>query len=251
MKKYNIQNYIRYKEDVKTSIANLEGKFYDEYTRNELIIKFLPLVESLARKFATSQQASGVLSINDLLQEGSIGLILAVDKIDWQMIDESPDVEKTLKSFLSKRIKGQIRRAIDMKRGDIRIPEHKLNEIRNNPEDDKMVSMFFNSIFSSIDESTRSDDNPIYNIEDKTPSYNIHLMNAYLMGLIKEHLTHEQGEVVRLSYGLDCDKHSAIQIAKKLNMQVNTAIVRVSQIKRDGIKSLIANTKPSQVIDYL
>jgi DNA-directed RNA polymerase specialized sigma subunit len=71
MKKYNIQNYIRYKEDVKTSIANLEGKFYDEYTRNELIIKFLPLVESLARKFATSQQASGVLSINDLLQEGS------------------------------------------------------------------------------------------------------------------------------------------------------------------------------------
>ena len=26
MKKYNIQNYIRYKEDVKTSIANLEGK---------------------------------------------------------------------------------------------------------------------------------------------------------------------------------------------------------------------------------
>jgi len=159
MKKYNIQNYIRYKEDVKTSIANLEGKFYDEYTRNELIIKFLPLVESLARKFATSQQASGVLSINDLLQEGSIGLVLAVDKIDWQMIDESPDVEKTLKSFLSKRIKGQIRRAIDMKRGDIRIPEHKLNEIRNNPEDDKMVSMFFNSIFSSIDESTRSDDN--------------------------------------------------------------------------------------------
>ena len=25
MKKYNIQNYLRYKEDVKTSIANLEG----------------------------------------------------------------------------------------------------------------------------------------------------------------------------------------------------------------------------------
>ena len=37
---------------------------------------------------------------------------------------------KTLKSFLSKRIKGGIRRAIDKNRGDIRIPEHKLNEIR-------------------------------------------------------------------------------------------------------------------------
>ena len=43
------------------------------------------------------------------------------------MIDESPDVEKTLKSFLSKRIKGAIRRAIDINRGDIKIPEHKLN----------------------------------------------------------------------------------------------------------------------------
>jgi hypothetical protein len=28
MKKYNVQNYIRYKADVKKSIANLEGKFW-------------------------------------------------------------------------------------------------------------------------------------------------------------------------------------------------------------------------------
>ena len=179
MKKYNIKNYIRYKEDLKKSMPI--DKAFEDYTRDELIIKFLPLVESLSRKFATSQQASGVLSINDLLQEGSIGLTLAVDKIIWETILESDDKEKTIKSFLSKRIKGQIRRAIDMKRGDIRIPEHKLNEIRNNPEDDKMVAMFFNSIFSSIDEKPMNEDNFVYNIEDNSPSYNIGLMNAYLM----------------------------------------------------------------------
>ena len=39
MKKYNIQNYIRYKADVKKSIANLEGKFWDEYTRDETYSK--------------------------------------------------------------------------------------------------------------------------------------------------------------------------------------------------------------------
>ena len=83
MKKYNIQNYLRYKEDVKTSIANLEGIIWDEYTADELIVKFLPLVENLARKFSTSDQASGVLSINDLIQCGSEGLIKAVHKIDW------------------------------------------------------------------------------------------------------------------------------------------------------------------------
>ena len=138
MKKYNIQNYLRYKEDVKTSIANLEGLMWDEYNTDELIIKFLPLVENLARKFSTSDQASGVLSINDLIQCGSEGLTKAVNKIDWEVLNASEDIEKTLKSFLSKRIKGAIRRRIDMARGNIRIPEHKLNAIRKNPNDKKL-----------------------------------------------------------------------------------------------------------------
>ncbi len=68
MKKYNIQNYVRYQAAVTKSIARVEGKFWDEYTKEELIIKFLPLTENIARKFSTSDQASGVLSINDLIQ---------------------------------------------------------------------------------------------------------------------------------------------------------------------------------------
>ena len=104
MKKYNIQNYIRYKEDVKKSICNIEGKFWDEYDRNELIVKFMPLVENLSRKFSTSQQASGVLSINDLIQIGNEALVRAVDKLEMSRVIESDDLEKTLKSFLSKRI---------------------------------------------------------------------------------------------------------------------------------------------------
>jgi RNA polymerase sigma factor (sigma-70 family) len=249
MKKYNVQNYIRYKEDLKKSIPS--EKFYDEYTRDELIIKFMPLVENLARKFSTTQQASGVLSINDLIQEGNSGLVKAVDKIDWLMIDESSDVEKTLKSFLSKRIKGAIRRAIDINRGDVKIPEHKLNQIRKNPDDDKMVSLFFNSVFSSYDENYNDEENPIYQIEDKSTPYNIDLLNIYLLGLMKEHLTPIEYEVLRLSFGLDCDKHSANYIANKLKINVNTANVRVSQIKREAIDKLIANTDPTQVIDYL
>ena len=50
MKKYNIQNYIRYKADVKQSVARIEGRFWDEYTKDELMVKFLPLVENIARK---------------------------------------------------------------------------------------------------------------------------------------------------------------------------------------------------------
>lgn len=212
----------------------------------------MPLVENLARKFSTTQQASGVLSINDLIQEGNKGLILAVDKLDWAMIDESPDVEKTLKSFFSKRIKGAIRRAIDINRGDIRIPEHKLNEIRKNPKDQKIVAMFFNSVFSSIDENfNNEEEDPIYQIADKSEPYNIQILNIYLKGLMKKYLTPIEYEVLRLSYGLDCEKHSANYIANKLNINVSTANVRVSQIKREAIDRLIANTDANQVIDYL
>jgi len=80
MKKYNVKNYVRYKNDIKASMP--EDKPYLDYTRDELIIKFLPLVENMAHKFATSQQASGILDITDLIQEGSKGLIAAVDKIE-------------------------------------------------------------------------------------------------------------------------------------------------------------------------
>ena len=251
MKKYNVQNYIRYKEDVKKSMP--DNKPYNTYTRNELIIKFMPLVENLARKFSTTQQASGVMSILDILQEGSSGLTKAVDKIDWSMLNESEDIEKTLKSFLSKRIKGAIRRAIDRNRGDMRIPEHQLNNMRKNPKDKKMVEIFFNSIFLSIDAQVTNDDeeNMMYQIADKSEPYNIQLMNLYLKSLMQKHLTHNEYEVLRMSYGLDCDKYSAKAIAKELNIIGVSDYVRVSELKKQAVQKLIDNVDHSQVLDYL
>mgnify|MGYP001064732420 FL=1 len=251
MKKYNVQNYIRYKEDVKKSMP--DDKPYNTYTRNELIIKFMPLVENLARKFSTTQQASGVMSILDILQEGSSGLTKAVDKIDWSMLNESENIEKTLKSFLSKRIKGAIRRAIDRNRGDMRIPEHQLNNMRKNPKDKKMVEIFFNSIFLSIDAQVTNDDeeNMMYQIADKSEPYNIQLMNLYLKSLMQKHLTHNEYEVLRMSYGLDCDKYSAKAIAKELNIIGVSDYVRVSELKKQAVQKLIDNVDHSQVLDYL
>jgi len=239
MKKYNIQNYIRYKNDVEKTIARNEGLTWGEMSRDQLVAQFLPLVENLARKFSTSDQASGVLSINDLIQEGNYGLVAAVDKINWDTILDSEDPEKTIKSFLSKRIKGAIRRAIDINRGDVRIPEHKLNEIRKSPDDERMVAMFFNSVFSSIDAYDSDDENPHFQVPDTSEPYN------------KEYLTPLQYDVVRLSYGLDQDKMPATQIAVYCNINVATANVRISQIKKEAIDTLIANTDPSQVLDFL
>ena len=251
MRKYNVQNYIRYKEDLKRSMPKHE--VYEMLRREQLIVKFIPLVENLARKFSTSQQASGVLTIMDLIQIGSESLIKAVDKLDWAVLSESDDIEKTLKSFFSKRIKGGIRRRIDMHRGDIRIPEHKMNEIRRNPKDKKMVEMFFNSMFLSIDAQPANDEGEqmIHQIADKSEPYNIALLNSYLKSLLLKHLNTKEYEVLRLSYGLDCDKHTAKEIAAKLNIDGVSNYVRVSELKKQAVQKLIDNVDHSQVIDYL
>lgn len=246
MKKYNVENYIRYKKDLDES---LKRNIKEE--REKIIVDNLGLVENIARKFSTTQQASGVLTINDLIQEGSIGLIYAVDKIDWNTITDSTDPERTLKSFLSKRIKGAIRRAIDINRGNIRIPEHKLNEMRKNTDQEqKMVEMFFNSIFTSIDDFP-ADNNMIYEIPDKTQKYNLDILNKYLLSIMEANLNIKEYDVLRMSYGLDCDKMSAKEIAEKLKIDGAAAFVRISQIKRAAIDKLIETTDPAQVIDFL
>ena len=253
MKHYNIQNYIRYKKDVEETIKRIELKeHFSLYDRDKLITLFLPLVENVARKFATSQQASGVMSINDLIQEGNLNLIKAVDRIDWPRIQDSEDQEKTMKSFLSKRIKGGIRREIDKNRGQMRLPEHVTNSIRKNfGKDKKAVAMFFNSIFLSIDAGTRDDDDLFLQIEDKSEPYNQQFLNMYLMSLLKSHLIPKEVDVLRLSYGLDCDKHSAKEIAKYLGIEGSGAYVRVSQLKKQAVDKLIENVDHSQVLDYL
>ena len=249
MKKYNVKNYIRYKEDLKVSMP--VDKPYEFYTRDELIVRFLPLVENISRKFATSQEASGVMSILDIMQEGSVNLTKAVDKIDWEKLVDSEDVEKSLKSFLSKRIRGGIRRAIDKNRGTMRIPEHKLNEMRRSGgKDKKMVEMFFNSIFLSVDAKPANED-MVYQIPDKSDPYNEQLLNAYLMSLLNKYLTDDEAYVLSKSYGLTGKKLSAKQIAKDLGIQGVSDYVRVSELKKQAVQKLIDTVDHSQVLDYL
>ena len=251
MKKYNVKNYVRYKEDLKRSNGKIPIKNFIDYTPAELKIVFLPLVENIGRKFATSQEASGVMSINDIIQEGSFQLCKAVDKIDRLRLMQSEDIEQTLKSFLAKRIRGGIRREIDKNRGTMRIPEHKLNEIRKDGgKDKKIVAMFFNSIFLSID-ANPNDDNMVYQIPDKSDPYNETLLNTYIMSLLSKNLEWNEMLVLSKSYGLDGPKWSANEIATALELKGVSAYVRVSELKKQAVQKLIDNVDHSQVLDYL
>ncbi len=249
MKNYDNYNYSRYKADIKANMP--EGKFWDEYTRDELIIKFLPLVENIARKFSTSDSAIGVMNITDLIAMGHVGLIQAVDKIQWKQIFDSKDPERTLKSYLAKRIRGAIRRSTDTNRSPMRIPEHKLNDIRKGFEDDlDKQAMFYNSMFQSIDEPVQED--MFVQLEDESKDPLLKEKLAYkIRDLMLKHLTDREYNVLKLSFGLDCDKLSAKQIAEKLNMKGSSSYVRVSQLKRQAINKLKNVMNYSQVVDYL
>ena len=249
MKQYNSDNFNRYKKDVKASQP--EGKFWDEYSRDELIIKFMPLVENIARNFKDSDAANGVVSMPDRIQFGHIGLIKAVDKIQWKQIFESKDPERTLKSYLAKRIRGAIRRSVDGNRAGMRLPEHKLNEIRRNFNEDNSL-LFFNSMFESIDQQLDDENSYLYQIEDKSEDPYLHSkLHNMLRNIMLKVLTDREYHVIRLSYGINCDKQSAKQIANYLNMDGVSSYVRVSQLKKQAINKLKNSLTYSQVADYL
>ena len=71
------------------------------------------------------------------------------------------------------------------------------------------------------------------------------------MSLLKNHLDWKEYEVLRLSYGLDCEKHNATEIAKQLGINGSSSYVRVSQLKKQAVDKLIENVDHSQVLDYL
>ena len=252
MKKYNIKNYVRYKEDVKVLIEKIPIRDFIDYTNEELKIIFLPLVENVARKFSTAQEASGVMSILDLIQEGALQLNKAVNKLDRDKLEKSEDKSKSLKSFFAKRIRGGIRREIDKNRAQMRIPEHKLNEIRKDGgKDKKMVAMFFNSMFLSIDNKPYNDEDMIYQIPDRSDPYNETLLNSYIMSLLNKYLNFNEMLVLSKSYGLDGPKWSANEIATALEIKGISAYVRVSELKKQAVQKLIDNVDHSQVLDYL
>ena len=78
MKKYNVTNYVRYKKEVERIQEELPEVIDSDYTplsNDQMIKKFLLLVFNLAHKQSTTQQASGEMSINDLIQEGNLEIL--------------------------------------------------------------------------------------------------------------------------------------------------------------------------------
>lgn len=248
MKKYNVQNYIRYKNDLETTTRINEQKFDDE----NLVIKYLPLVESIARRFSTESKYIGILTIEDLIQEGSIGLIKALKNVDEEVLMSSVDPDATLKSFLSKRIKGTIRRAINNNRSNMRIPESEMNRLKKKSKetnsDEEIINQFLQAIFLQLDNTNANGDSFINNVVDDSEDY---LHNDDLLKMIRLYLNEKEQVVVMRSFGIDCDRKKAKDIALEIGLKGENSQVRVSEIKRAAIMKLCNSLDKNQFIKFL
>jgi RNA polymerase sigma-B factor len=82
----------------------------DRVARDELITRYLPLVRSLARRFASRGQP-----VDDLIQVGSIGLIKAIDRFDLERGVE-------LSTYATPTILGEIKRYFRDKGWAVKVP---------------------------------------------------------------------------------------------------------------------------------
>ena len=131
----------------------------------------------------------------------------------------------------------------------MRIPEHKLNEIRKSKEENK--GLLYNSVFTSVEDMIKDAEGLSYDIPDISDEIDYESLSNFLVKTLDEKLTAKEASIIKLSYGLNCEKHSAKEIATILNIKGDSAYVRISQLKRQAIDKLKATLDHSQVIDYL
>jgi RNA polymerase sigma factor (sigma-70 family) len=238
MKQYNTENFDRFKKDI-----NGRELYY--------------LVEKIARKFNTSESAIGALTLEDLIQEGMLGFVKAVAKVDHSLLDKSDDPDATLNSFLAKRIKGAIRRAININRSGIKIPEYVLNDMRNNPEgNEKLLQEYFNGSVISIDGTVYSENGDevttlAMRIPDDDDNFKKERLTSELLSIMDAVLTKREKKVVQLSFGIDCEKLPAKEIALSIGLKGDSSFVTVSEIKRVALNKLKNDVLFSQIEDLI
>lgn len=100
----------------------------DKSAKDELTVRNLRLVASIAKKYANKG-----LSFSDLIQEGNLGLMKAVEKND-------PDRGFRFSTYAAWWIKSYIRKALNNTSRTIRVPTHMLDQIKDLIETTKKLS---------------------------------------------------------------------------------------------------------------
>ena len=202
----------------KTHLQDIKGA-------KDTLAKFYPHVIQVANSFPRDSVAIGALNFQDLVQAGHVGLVQAYEKVDWERIEASPNPDGELWSYLKKRIKWSIRREIDKYGQFIAKPINKQEEQRNKLElADKILVNIFPQFF---DEELK-----VYDNQESWDNERLgYLLDDVLFSYVRDP---KHRQILRYLYGLDCEKLSMKEVAKKYNTTPNY----INQIKRRSLDKL-------------
>jgi len=248
-------------------IMEIKNRKIDRY-KDELIKANLRLVISIAKRF----QRRG-LSLEDLIQEGNIGLIKAIERFDFTRGHK-------LSTYATWWIKQSISRALEEKVRTVRLPTHVievLNKIKKvtqyfflkNGElpTEKMVASelgysikdlrFYNSISSysySLDKTLgKEGDTELYQIipNEKASNPEKNIDKKFLeekINFLLSKLKPKEEKVIKLRFGLGGSSKKTLE---EIGNEFSLTRERIRQIERNAIKKLTKMNSFKELLSFI
>lgn len=202
--------------------------------------RYYPWVIKIANQFNREYASIGALDVNDLIQAGNLGLLQAWNSVDWEMIENAPEPDAQLWSYIKKRIKWAIRREIDKYSQHISIPINKIEKMR------KHLS-FEDQIFCDLFPNFFDDQFPEY-VEEIRPWDQEQLLDILNELIAKYILNHNHQQILKLSFGIDTIDDKPMpqkEIAEKFRTtQSNIQNIKhrcIAKLKNEDVEKIIKN----------